>query len=293
MLTSSFFTYLFVHSNNHTANFPKPLRTHTNGAKHWDDCEAPVTNWMALLQWTWVSELIMFIDIVVCACSQHALGFKLLFLRSFVTSWKGYCETISCRSKSKLLLDYFMYWLWTNNAIVLFEKKWHDGPEWPTGHILWRYTIQADMLKVHPCDSQTRDNTTFVPRHRATFVPRHGESYHEPPSGDLLYPWKRSGRIPTRWLQLDGQDKDAGLERCGAGARCLHASGAQVWPVYWRWPLPIHRKSTYRKSSCSAALQKSTWMSTPCLRPSSRCSTPRTQATLWTSRAPSHGLTAG
>ena len=36
----------------------------------------------------------MFVYIVVCACSRHALDFKILFFRSFVTR-KDYCVTIS------------------------------------------------------------------------------------------------------------------------------------------------------------------------------------------------------
>ena len=61
-------------------------------------------------------EPIMFSGIVVCACSRHALGFKIFSLRSFVTkgllrdyftSRKGYCVTVSRRCKPKLLRDYF------------------------------------------------------------------------------------------------------------------------------------------------------------------------------------------
>jgi len=67
----------------------------------------------------------MFVWIVVCACSRHALDFKMLFLRSFVKR-KRYCLTISRRSESKLLresLEFTEDRLWTNNASVLFERQ--------------------------------------------------------------------------------------------------------------------------------------------------------------------------
>jgi len=46
----------------------------------------------------------MFVYIVVCACSQHALDFDISLFRSFV-SRKGYCVTISRRSESILLRE--------------------------------------------------------------------------------------------------------------------------------------------------------------------------------------------
>jgi len=67
----------------------------------------------------------MFVYIVVCACSRHALDLKISLFRSFV-SQKGYCVTISRRSKSILLcesLEFTEERLWTNNANVLFERQ--------------------------------------------------------------------------------------------------------------------------------------------------------------------------
>jgi len=46
----------------------------------------------------------MFAYVVVCACSRHALDFKILLIRSFV-SRKGYCVIISRRSESLLLRE--------------------------------------------------------------------------------------------------------------------------------------------------------------------------------------------
>jgi len=47
----------------------------------------------------------MFVCIVVCACSHHALEFTMLLFRSFVKQ-KGYCVTICVFCSVSLLFDY-------------------------------------------------------------------------------------------------------------------------------------------------------------------------------------------
>ena len=58
----------------------------------------------------------MFVCIVVCACSRHALDFEILLFRSFVTR-KGYCMATSRRSESILLRDCVC-------CIVLLTRFW-------------------------------------------------------------------------------------------------------------------------------------------------------------------------
>jgi len=56
------------------------------------------------------SELIMFVGIVVCACSRHALSLKMLFFRSFV-SRKGFCVTSVTEVSVVLFFPSIFFWL--------------------------------------------------------------------------------------------------------------------------------------------------------------------------------------
>jgi len=106
ILTWLLIAFVLVYYNRHTANPPKSLRKHTNGARYWGDRETPGTFRTALSQWTLDSEPIMFVGtmILVCLCSRHALDNN-SFVRSFV-SRNGYCATVSRRIESRLLLNY-------------------------------------------------------------------------------------------------------------------------------------------------------------------------------------------
>jgi len=72
-----------------------------------------------LPQLTLDSEPIMFVGIVVCACSRHALGLKMLFFRSFV-SRKGFC-VISVTEVLVVLFSppFFLF-------VVMPPHSWHS-----------------------------------------------------------------------------------------------------------------------------------------------------------------------
>jgi len=70
-------------------------------------------------QLTLNSELIMFVGIVVCACSRHALSLKMFFFRSFV-SRKGFCVT-SVTEVSVVLFFPSIFFL-----VIMPPHSWHS-----------------------------------------------------------------------------------------------------------------------------------------------------------------------
>jgi len=88
----------------------------------------------------WHVEPIMYIGIVVCTCSRHALVFKMLLFRSVVraTAWpfhvrasQKYCMTNSHRSR----------WTVDYNANVLCETQSEHGGRYKRGHTWDRRSV--------------------------------------------------------------------------------------------------------------------------------------------------------
>ena len=84
--------FFWVYATTQSALLVQQERTHVCSV-----IRKPRNAWLirtALSQWTLDLEPIMFVGIIVCACSRHALGFGMLLFRSVVT-WKGNFVTIS------------------------------------------------------------------------------------------------------------------------------------------------------------------------------------------------------
>jgi len=98
-LTVTFFLFWFWI---HTASMPSTAGTSTGGdAVLWKPKGSTARRHSR-------NSCHMFVCIVVCACSQHSLDFKILLFGSFVTR-KNYCVATSCRSKSILLREWIEF----------------------------------------------------------------------------------------------------------------------------------------------------------------------------------------